>query len=183
MAAMFGSRARTTGKIRPRARAGEMRDPFADGRVQRVYDYWRAKRGARPAPGRTDIDPLDLADVLPILNLIDVLPHPPRFRHRVIGTEFISRIGRDITGRFIEEATYGSAAAEIVVTLQRIVDENRPFRRLSRLDWCDRSYLMTESAEMPLIDDDGRVVMIFRATAFFPATSTEGPRLMFEPVP
>lgn len=160
-----------------------MREAFEDRRVLRVYDYWRAKRGSRPAPGRTDIDPLDLADVLPLLNLIDVLPAPPHFRHRVVGTEFIERLGRDITGKYVDETTYGTAAGEIAATLRRIVDEVRPFRRLARLDWCDRNYIFTESAEMPLIDDDGRVVMIFRATGFSKADSLEGPRMTFEPLP
>jgi hypothetical protein len=132
---------------------------------------------------RSDIDPLEIPDLLPILNLVDVLPGLPRFRHRLVGTELIERMGRDATGKFADDGLYGTAAAEIAATLQRIVDEVRPFRRRARLDWFERSYLSIECAEMPLRDDSGRVIMILRAVSFSRPVSIDKPRLEFVPLP
>lgn len=156
---------------------------FADARLREVYAYWRRQRGTKAAPRRADLDPLDLVRVLPIINLLDVLHDPPGFRHRLVGTELIHWMGRDVTGKRVDAAIYGAAAAEIVATLSRVVAEVRPYRRLVRLDWFERNWLAAEVAELPLIDDAGRVTMLLRASHFFKAVDFDRARLEFTPLP
>ena len=45
---------------------------FGDERSARLYRYWWEKRGSRPAPFRADLNPVEIPDLLPIINLIDV---------------------------------------------------------------------------------------------------------------
>lgn len=155
---------------------------LTDPRLHRLLAYWSSRRGSRPAPRRADIDPLDIPDLLPILNLLDVLHDPLRFRHRLVGTDVVQALGRDSTGRFVGEGLYGPAAQEVFDTLARLVEEVRPFRRHARLSWNGQEWLILEALELPLVGNDGRVDMILRGNCFSLAGATPDKRLSFEPL-
>ena len=72
------------------------------GPFQRVYDYWQARKGARLAPARRDIDPVDLREVLERTLLIDVARDPWRFSYRLAGTLTERIHGIELTGRSID---------------------------------------------------------------------------------
>jgi hypothetical protein len=75
-----------------------------------LHDYWRGKfRGGR-LPGRADIDPADVPHLLPWLFLMDVAGDPLEFRYRLIGTGIVNFLGRDYTGRTVDEGSYGDRA-------------------------------------------------------------------------
>lgn len=140
---------------------------FRDPRLARLYAYWLRKRGDRPAPSRSDLDPSEIKPFLPILNLIDVQDDPLAFRHRLVGTEIVDRLGRDATGRWVDTTLYGSAAPEIFNGLRAVANEVRPYWRLRRLDWHSRSWLGMEAVEFPLVDGSGKVNMILRGASYF----------------
>ncbi|SMF14550.1 PAS domain-containing protein [Tistlia consotensis] len=154
---------------------------LADPRLVLLYDYWASKCDGRPAPRRQDIDPLEIPRLLPILHLIAVEHDPLVFRHRLIGTDIVEKMGRDATGQPVGVGLYGPAAAEIVETLTTIVEEVRPYRRRARLDWHDRRWLTVESLELPLVDAGGRVSTILRGAAFGGTRPPQAERLRFEP--
>ncbi len=137
-----------------------MGSQFSDERLARLYRYWSEKCRGRPAPHRGDLQPNEIPDLLPIVHLIDVGWNPMSFRHRLVGTELVERLERDVTGKTVDETLYGDATTEIVADLSRIATEARPYRRQNRLTWHARDWLVIESIEMPLIDDAGRVAMI-----------------------
>ncbi len=115
-----------------------------------------------------------------LLNLIDVTGNPPRFRHRLVGSEHVQWLGRDATGLYVDETLYGAAAPEIIRSLTAIVREKRPYRRRARLDWNSQSFLEMESVELPL-GEDGAVRMILRASVFRQAGPAKR-RLEFTPL-
>ncbi len=153
-----------------------------DCRLQRLLEYWLARRDTRPAPRRVDVDPLEIPDLLPILNLLDVLRDPLRFRHRLVGTEVVEGMGRDVTGRFVDADLYGPATPEIFDSLALLTAEIRPFRRHSRLSWNGRQWLILEALELPLVNDDGAVEMILRGSSFSYTAEESRVRLSYEPV-
>ncbi|ABS63754.1 protein of unknown function DUF1457 [Parvibaculum lavamentivorans DS-1] len=142
---------------------------FHDVRLERLYAYWLKKKGDLVAPMRRDLDPAEIKPFLPILNLLDVRREPLGFQHRLVGTEIVDRVGRDATGQWVDEGLYGDGASRIFDGLRLIVDEVRPFRRLSRLDWHTRNWLGMEAVEMPLIDETGAVIKILRGASYFVA--------------
>jgi len=156
---------------------------FWDQRLARLYAYWLEKRGARAAPSRADLDPGEIPDLLPILNLIEVSWEPLGFRHRLVGAELIQRLGRNARGKEVGEDLYGEAAAEIFHTLKTLATENRPYRRRARLDWNGRKWLTLEAVELPLVDDDGRVNMILRGSSFATPEPPLPSRLEYWPLP
>src|SRR5262245_36772939 len=72
----------------------------------RSFDaYWRSKMTGPRLPGRADIDPAELRQVLPDIVLLDVEWEPFRFRVRLRGTRAEQFRPRDVTTRYIDEGT------------------------------------------------------------------------------
>ncbi len=157
-----------------------MGSQFGDERLARLYRYWWQKRGSGAPPHRGDLNPAEIPDLLPIVNLIDVRWDPISFRHRLVGTEIVERLERDVTGKEVNADLCGPAADEVLATLERLAREVRPFRRRARLDWHRRNWLTIETVELPLVDDGGRTVMILRGAAFAPLTSAFPSEMQFD---
>jgi hypothetical protein len=60
--------------------------------LRRLYSYWSDRRGARLAPSRHDIDPMDFRYLRGNIMIVDVLRDPLRFRVRLHGTEMVRRV-------------------------------------------------------------------------------------------
>jgi hypothetical protein len=159
-----------------------MHGQFNNKQLAAAYDYWQELRGLRIAPRREELNLRQMSHMLSMFNLIDVYWTPLRFRHRVVGSSYVEMLGRDVTGCFVDEDIYGEVAAEIFDSLKLIAEEVRPYRRVARLDWHDRNWLVQESAELPLVDEDGRVNMILRVSSFTNTRNLDEPRLSFKPL-
>ena len=81
----------------------------------RLYRYWDVKRGARRMPGRPDIDPTEMRDLLPHLALLDVTG--AGFRYRLVGTRVAEDLGRDMTGAVFGIYAKGMSFGDAVVAL------------------------------------------------------------------
>lgn len=116
----------------------QLRDPLYPD-LASVLDYWDAKRGARLAPCRADIEPLDLVQVLPRIMLADVTHDPLDFRYRLSGTGIANVHGAELTGlapRDLMPPEYGRL---IDRHYRQCVLERRPLMHLILLDLMDRS--------------------------------------------
>jgi hypothetical protein len=143
-----------------------MDELFWDERLTELYRVWRERKGARLAPTRADFDPTEFFALMPVVNLIEVHREPWGFRHRFVGTELAERMGRDVTGRWVDADLYGEAASDIFDGLRAVATEARPYRRRARLDWYTRQHLTTEAVEMPLLGPDGTINLILRGATF-----------------
>jgi hypothetical protein len=73
--------------------------------IERALVYWRKQKGERELPARADIDPLDLATVLPRVMMAEVSYDPLVFRYRVAGTGIFTLHGQELTGKLAHELT------------------------------------------------------------------------------
>ena len=72
-----------------------------------LHRHWEARRGERAMPARADMDPVELPrKLLPNLFLVAVEENPRRFRYRLVGTELTAVMGRELTGRYIDEMPF-----------------------------------------------------------------------------
>lgn len=71
-------------------------------RIRRLTAYWQSRRGDRPIPRRTDIDPADIRDLLPNVVMVDV-EQPFRIRYRLVGTRVVEFNRFDFTGRYLDD--------------------------------------------------------------------------------
>ena len=85
--------------------------PDLDADLKFALDYWFKKRAGRLAPTRADIDPVDIAPLLPRVMLVDVSTDPVDFRFRLAGTGLFKIHGAELTNKRaldLEPPAYGA---------------------------------------------------------------------------
>jgi hypothetical protein len=94
-------------------------------RVHGFHEYWKARRSAEhPVPLRTDVDPMDLRELLPNIVVIEVEQAPQRFRYRLVGTRVVEFNNLDFTGAYLgtvgwdEEQQFVDAYVDVVSSTQ-----------------------------------------------------------------
>lgn len=146
---------------------------IGDARLARLYEYWRAKRGGRRCPARTDIDPVEIPALLPHLILTEVVEGGARFRWRLVGTEVERHFGTSMTGRCIDERLRGQYL-DYLLGLYRtllagstpVYSENSYTTRTGGWDACSE-VLRTNRLMLPLATDGEIVDMVLLGQVFF----------------
>ena len=138
-----------------------------DPRLARLYAYWAQRKGSRRFPARRDLDPVDLRYVLGHLMLLDVLRDPLRFRYRLHGAEITSRVGYDLTGRFLDEIPDPEYRDYAVSRCKALVESGEPLvtRRDRTLGGQLNSY---EALWLPFSENGVNVTMLLCGLIYDP---------------
>ncbi|RDD62370.1 PAS domain-containing protein [Ferruginivarius sediminum] len=133
-----------------------------------AYAYWRSKAAEGRLPGRRDIDPVEIPEMLPWISLSDVIRdgEDVRFRFRLVGTGIVERCGRDVTGKTFEEAYHAHALREQRQAFARVANSGRPFLEASHLLAPGKEYVAYERLILPLARDGRHVDMILGVMGF-----------------
>ena len=137
---------------------------IADTLLRQVFVYWQAKAASRGAlPARVDIDPVDLAAVLPAVSLIEVrqdaMGRQGRLHYRVMGGFHVEIMGHDATGEMIDlGAAENDAAAQAIAT-------GRPIHAERTFYPANGTMLTFETLMCPLATDGRTVDMLICAVA------------------
>lgn len=120
-------------------------------RIHKLNSYWLTKADGK-VPSRSDIDPVDVRELLPNLMMIDMLGDPPRFRYRLVGTRVVQYTGFDFTGRCIDEMVF-QGRDFMEQCYRRMLAERRPI--FGHYAWLVRSrhFGQCEFGLFPLSDD------------------------------
>jgi hypothetical protein len=120
-------------------------------RIHRLNGYWQARANGK-VPSRSDIDPVDVRELLPNLMMIDVVDDPARFRYRLVGTRVVQYTGFDFTGRCLDEMVF-QGRDFMEQCYRRMLAEKRPI--FGHYAWLVRSrhFGQCEFALFPLSDD------------------------------
>lgn len=126
-----------------------------------LHSFWREKSAGRPMPRRADIDPVDpaLRPHLGFVVLTDVL-EAERFRFRLIGSALTAAVGRDSTGKYLDEVYSPDDYQYMVAAYRWVVAHRAPLRITGNLHHENRSWLDMESIDLPLSSDGCAVDMI-----------------------
>jgi hypothetical protein len=139
-------------------------------RIAGLYRYWRRIRPAPDRlPGRQHFDPVDVPQALASVWLLDVHREPFRLRYRLMGTNVVTTLGEDLTGRWMDEAR------PKVLTVPGYFDRYRFMTDTGRATWRhgpaqmahDPHWHALENVMMPLAADGRTVDMLLCATIFF----------------
>jgi len=125
--------------------------------LQALYAYWDGKRGDRFAPMRAEIDPTEIPHLLPIMAISQVLESPRRYVFRLVGTRLQAMLGRDLTGRWLDEVAYPDALEAARREFDYVVDAGEPLCSFWRGPWLGREHWSFERLLLPL-SEDGRHV-------------------------
>ena len=154
-----------------------MADDFASSirsdRLGRLYRYWLDKCAGRRMPGRGDIEPLEMPELLPSLLLIDIVPAEsgagdarPRFRVRLAGTEIVEWYGDDYTGRHLDEIDFGDQRPKVLADFGECAATGAP-HRAERQFWSSRGiHIQMERLILPLGADGETADMLLAGLHF-----------------
>lgn len=136
-----------------------------DRRLRRLYEYWMAQRGDQKMPVRRVVDPLNFPYVLGNLMLVDVLRDPQRFRVRLHGTNVVSRMHYDMTGKFLDEVPRPEWRAYILDRCRGLAASGAPLLLMNDLllDNCMSRY---EALWLPFSDDGVQVDLLLCAMIY-----------------
>ena len=128
-----------------------------------LYSYWLSKRNGRIMPARGDIDPAELAKLLPFLCIVDKAAG--EFRFRLMGTGVVRDLGRDLTGESFDACAGNSSEAIAAVQAlgERVFANAQPIFTAGHRA-TGHGTIHNSSALLLPLSDDGRHVNMFIAT-------------------
>ena len=145
-----------------------------------LHRYWRGKAGARPMPARADLDPLDMPKAaLKDIGLITVVDGGRDFSYRLVGTNNVSRMGLDITGRLASEVYQGEYRDFLMAIYREVVTKQSCILSMGQFSISGRSSLSTTRLLMPLSPDGRSVDMIL----YYNSSSISAPHALYPGAP
>jgi hypothetical protein len=128
----------------------------------RMRDYLARVAPHGRLPGRQHIDPIDLREVLALINLAEVVRESEtlRFRFRLVGTMQTTMAGREITGKFIEDAVLPQFVDRIRTNMRAAVERKVAIYDRFEMPHPHRTFIDTERIYYPLAADGETVDML-----------------------
>lgn len=147
--------------------------PPCDERIVELYRYWLSIHPARGVlPGRQHLDPVAVPKLLPWLWLVEFERQPLRFRYRLMGTEHVAALGRDATGKWLDEVhprfKSSSGYSQFIAAAEH---GEVGFHKGSRINHRKDSCMSTERLVLPLGRNGRDVDLLLGITVFMPVLS------------
>lgn len=134
-----------------------------------LYQYWSDRRDGRKAPGRADIDPIDIPGLLPHVSLADVLDGGARYRIRLAGTKIEERFGCSLTNSIVDEVMHGPYLDYVQGLLRKLVRDCAPLYSESSFEPGRTRRLRVKRLMLPLSNDQASVDMILTGMIYVPS--------------
>lgn len=138
----------------------------ADRVLRRVLDYWQAKRAGRAMPQRRAIEPPELREVLPHLQITEVIGGGQRFRYRLVGTAIVEAFGAEFTGKHVDELVSGERDSFVHACYRAVCASRRPAFARSKYVTTRNVDLTANRILLPLSEDGEAVNQILGALTF-----------------
>lgn len=137
--------------------------------VRFLYDHWLSIAPPGRLPGRQHIIPEDLVPIWSRLWLLDVSHGPLRYRYRLCGTNLVHSLGREVTGRWLDEVhPQLMANPESRERFRFMAETGCPTWRRGPPQWShDPEHRTLESCIVPLASDGCIVDMMLGVVVLF----------------
>lgn len=142
-------------------------DQFHSVAAHTLLVYWQSKRGNRPLPAWTDLNLVDIYQIVATVVVRDVVDGGREFRSRFSGTGMTAAMGTDGTGKLLAE-TYGQKGGAAIATLYRsVMNGTGPVRVVGHVQTAQRMVASGyEAIYLPLAGVDGAVGHVIAAYDF-----------------
>jgi hypothetical protein len=139
--------------------------------LKELHDLWDQKRGDGEMPRRADFTAEELMRFSGRVSLIDVESDPRRYKFRLIGSRITEFLGRDGTGRYIDELYNSDFYPTAIGSYEAILHQRSPVRAQGDMKILGKPYLRFESLDLPLAGNGRDIDMIIKATNFLDPSS------------
>ncbi len=147
-------------------------------KLQRLHRYWVSIHpDTQRLPGRQNFDPVEIRDLLPNVWLLDVQRKPFRLKYRLMGTRVVEWIGKDYTGRWLDEvhphipdlADDQGAVGKALPRFKTVVEQGVVDWRRGKpsLFLAHKDFVEIERALLPLASDGHDVDVLLAGTVFY----------------
>ena len=134
--------------------------------LNELLALWRSRLGAREMPARADFDATELMRFGGRIALIDVEYAPKRYRFRLIGSRMTEILGRDSTGRYIDDLYQPGFYETAVGSYEAILRDRAPVTAHGDMKAIGKEHIRFESLDLPLSSDGAVIDMILKGTDF-----------------
>ena len=129
-----------------------------------LLSYWRSKLAGRAMPRRADIEPTEIPQLLPNLQLVDRVDG--RFRYRLAGTAIVAAYGGELTGRFVDEIIPPGRRAVAERHYTMVYESMRPLFVRNKYTTTRDVDIVASRVILPLSEDGTSVSMLVMAQTF-----------------
>lgn len=138
-------------------------------RTKRLYQHWLSIHPSDRLPGRQHFDPVAVPDLLPGLWLLDVERRPFRLRYRLVGTNIVQAIGREVTGMWLDDAhPHVRNDPSFFSRYERAAESRKPMWRLGKPRlWSHKEFNNVENLLLPFARDGTAVDMLMAFTVIY----------------
>jgi len=134
--------------------------------LKQLAAYWQAKKGGRRAPARADLDPIDIPALMPHLMLVDVEAESRRLRFRLMGTAITNGLGRDLTGRYLDELPLNKTQRAMYAEYRRVIESGEPACSTWEYTRENGRHVRFERLVLPLSSDGATIDMLLGGIVF-----------------
>lgn len=139
---------------------GELSDNIQSKDLRAIFQFWLSKCQGDKLPSRADIDPVEFGRLLSKVFLIDVMEASPKYRIRLMTSEFEAQFGEAVTGRYVEDLDLGLDKEAILRGYDQLVASREPFHMSSTYEKEDGRVMRFERIAMPLSASGKSVDMV-----------------------
>ena len=141
---------------------GEKEPPPVHSRSTEMIQYLAAAAPEGRLPGRQHVDPVDLRQVITLLNLVEVERDDGavHFRYRLIGEQQRQAAGRNITGLVVEDAVVPQLVPRITGNMKKVLATRLPVYDRFPMPHPDRQFIDSQRMYYPLASDGETIDMI-----------------------
>jgi hypothetical protein len=129
-----------------------------------LLGYWRSKLAGRTMPRRADIEPTEIPQLLPHLQLVDRVDG--RYRYRLAGTAIVAAYGSELTGRFVDEIIPPPRRAVAEGHYNTVYEARRPIFVRNKYTTTRDIDIVASRVILPLSEDGASVSMLLMAQTF-----------------
>lgn len=116
-------------------------------------------------PARRDIVPSEIKDILPLIQLYDMLDGAAAYRVRLLGTEVAQAFEQSPTGQVFDHTSTHPLVIRMLAVFEQVVKQRKPLiARADRTAIDKRSFAPIESAFLPLSENGIDVNVVLAAT-------------------
>lgn len=134
---------------------------------RQLYDYWIGCAAGKALPCRADINPAQIARLLPFVSLVDVAEDLERSRIRLAGTRLRDVYDREITGLRIDELDLGSKHDYWMAAYRHTAVDGKPTQGILRGPRVNKEHLVQYWIKLPLADPDTSAVNMVLGLDYF----------------
>lgn len=131
--------------------------------IRNAKAYWERIRADRAVPGRRDLDPVEIPQLLAHVMLVDVVAEPLDFTFRLIGSEIDAIISRRSVGRRFSTIPHMAPGNKVWAEYETVVRTREPLTGAVDYVGADRQVRGVRHCLMPLSADGERVTTLFVA--------------------